>query len=46
VHTADLDDDAYAEHVGILGEPRLYELTSLVGYYTMLALQLKVFRLE
>ncbi|KAB8197333.1 carboxymuconolactone decarboxylase family protein [Nonomuraea phyllanthi] len=36
----DLDDAEYAA----LGERELFELTTLVGYYTTLALQLRVFR--
>jgi 4-carboxymuconolactone decarboxylase len=44
VSTGDLDDDAYAEAVAVLGTTALFELTTLVGYYTTLALQLRVFR--
>jgi 4-carboxymuconolactone decarboxylase len=40
----DLDDDAYAAAVDALGEPALFELLTLVGYYATLALQLRVFR--
>jgi 4-carboxymuconolactone decarboxylase len=40
----DLDDGEYAEAVGQLGEPGLFELLTLVGYYAALALQLRVFR--
>ena len=42
--TGDLDDEAYAETVSALGLPQLFELTTLVGYYATLALQLRVFR--
>ncbi|MET8861856.1 carboxymuconolactone decarboxylase family protein [Nonomuraea sp. NPDC004580] len=40
VTKGDLDDEEYAA----LGERELFELTTLVGYYTTLALQLRVFR--
>ncbi|MEV0379173.1 carboxymuconolactone decarboxylase family protein [Nonomuraea sp. NPDC050643] len=40
VTAGDLDDEGY----GALGERELFELTTLVGYYTTLALQLRVFR--
>ncbi|MGH9083635.1 MAG: carboxymuconolactone decarboxylase family protein, partial [Acidimicrobiales bacterium] len=40
----DLDDDAYAAAVATLGECGVFELTTLVGYYRTLALQLRVFR--
>ncbi|MGW0804902.1 carboxymuconolactone decarboxylase family protein [Nonomuraea sp. NPDC002799] len=40
VANGDLDDAEYAA----LGEKELFELTTLVGYYTTLALQLRVFR--
>jgi 4-carboxymuconolactone decarboxylase len=42
----DLDDAAYAEAVELLGRPGLFELTTLVGYYATLALQLQVFRVS
>jgi 4-carboxymuconolactone decarboxylase len=41
---ADLDDEEYDTAVNVLGEQGLVELTSLVGYYATLALQLRVFR--
>ena len=41
---ADLDDTAYEEAVEVLGQVGLFELTTLVGYYALLALQLRVFR--
>jgi len=40
----DLDDTAYAEALAVLGEPGLFELLTLVGYYAALALQLRVLR--
>jgi 4-carboxymuconolactone decarboxylase len=40
----DLDDERYAHAVDVLGEVTLFELLTLVGYYAMLALQLRVFR--
>jgi 4-carboxymuconolactone decarboxylase len=41
---SDLADDEYAEAVQVLGLPTVFELTTLVGYYATLALQLRVFR--
>ena len=40
----DLDDDEYAEAINALGEEGLVELSTLVGYYATLALQLRIFR--
>ncbi|QGN57448.1 carboxymuconolactone decarboxylase family protein [Nostocoides sp. HKS02] len=40
----DLDDAAYAQLVDLVGEAGVFELTTLVGYYATLALQLRVFR--
>jgi 4-carboxymuconolactone decarboxylase len=40
----DLDDESYELAVAALGEPGLFELLTLVGYYAMLAMQLRVFR--
>jgi 4-carboxymuconolactone decarboxylase len=40
----DLDDAAYAQAVEALGQPGLFELLTLVGYYATLALQMRVFR--
>ena len=42
--TADLDDEEYDTAVAVLGEPALVELSTLVGYYATLALQLRIFR--
>jgi 4-carboxymuconolactone decarboxylase len=44
VSGGDLDDRAYAEAIAGLGEAGLFELLTLVGYYSTLALQLRVFR--
>jgi 4-carboxymuconolactone decarboxylase len=41
---ADLDDEEYATAVDTLGEQTLLELSTLVGYYATLALQLRIFR--
>lgn len=38
-----LDDDAYAEIVGVLGETCVVEVTTLVGYYRTLAQLMDVF---
>ncbi|MBN6042205.1 carboxymuconolactone decarboxylase family protein [Amycolatopsis sp. 195334CR] len=42
----DADDETYAATVATLGERTVVELTTLVGYYATLALQLRVFRVE
>lgn len=41
-----LDDDQYATAAACLGERKLFELVSLIGYYDMVATQLTVFGLE
>lgn len=38
-----LDDDEYGMAVSAIGERGLFELTTLVGYYSTLAMQLRVF---
>ncbi len=43
--TGTLDDDEYARAVSVLGTGRLFELSTLIGYYTMLAFQLSIFGL-
>lgn len=40
----DVDDDAWAGAVGTLGAAGAVELTTLVGYYSLLALQMRVLR--
>lgn len=40
----DVDDETYAEAVGLLGEERLVEVVVAVGYYTTLALVMNVAR--
>jgi 4-carboxymuconolactone decarboxylase len=40
-----IDADEFARAAGVLGTGRLFELTTLIGYYTMLAIQLSVFGL-
>ena len=42
--TGDLDDQQYAGALAALGTGGIFELTTLVGYYATLALQLRVFR--
>jgi 4-carboxymuconolactone decarboxylase len=42
----DLDDELWDEASGVLGAEVVFELTVLVGYYSTLALQLRVFRVE
>ncbi|MEV0968293.1 carboxymuconolactone decarboxylase family protein [Microtetraspora glauca] len=39
----DLTDEEYGNAVAALGERGLFELTTLVGYYATLALQLRIF---
>jgi 4-carboxymuconolactone decarboxylase len=46
VRSADLDDAQYADAAAELGTAALFELTTLVGYYATLALQLRVFRVS
>jgi 4-carboxymuconolactone decarboxylase len=41
---ADLDDATYRSALTVLGERGLFEVTTLVGYYRTLALQLRTFR--
>ncbi|MDQ7904791.1 carboxymuconolactone decarboxylase family protein [Phytohabitans sp. ZYX-F-186] len=38
-----LDDEAYAAAVATVGAPALFEVVTLVGYYSLLALQMDVF---
>jgi 4-carboxymuconolactone decarboxylase len=40
----DLGDAQYAAAVDALGEAQLFELSALVGYYALIALQLRLFR--
>jgi 4-carboxymuconolactone decarboxylase len=42
---ADLDDVEYARAQAILGDEQLVEVTAIVGYYALLALQMRVFRI-
>jgi 4-carboxymuconolactone decarboxylase len=44
VTRSDLTDQEYQAAREVLGEDGLFELTTLVGYYATLALQLRVFR--
>jgi 4-carboxymuconolactone decarboxylase len=44
VGPADLDDKEYAAAIATLGEEGLVELSTLVGYYATLALQMRIFR--
>ncbi len=44
LRTGDLDDDAWDAAHAALGDGGLVELTTLVGYYELLARQLRVFR--
>ncbi|WP_417512307.1 carboxymuconolactone decarboxylase family protein [Microbacterium sp.] len=42
----DLDDETWNEATAALGAQTVFELTTLVGYYATLALQLRVFGVE
>jgi len=42
----DMSDDLWAEASAGLGPAGVFELTTLIGYYRTLALQLRVFRVE
>ena len=44
ISSGDLDDEIYQKCKEELGEEQIFELTTLVGYYSTLALQLRVFR--
>lgn len=44
--SGDVGDDEYAEAVAVLGEKVIFELSTIVGYYGTLALQLKLFRVS
>ena len=44
LQTSDLTDEEYAAGRDAIGEQGMVELTTLVGYYATLALQLRVFR--
>jgi len=42
----DLDDDEYARATERIGDRAVFELSTLIGYYATLALQLRVFRAD
>ena len=44
LENGDLDDATYADTVRVLGEPGLIELSTVIGYYSLVALQLRLFR--
>ncbi|MFD1528734.1 carboxymuconolactone decarboxylase family protein [Pseudonocardia aurantiaca] len=44
LETGDLDDENWAAITGALGEAGAVELTTLVGYYSLLAMQLRTLR--
>lgn len=44
--SGDVDDDQWRSARALLDEAVIFELTTLVGYYATLALQLRVFRAE
>ena len=44
VERGDLTDEEYADITRVVGSATVIELTTLVGYYTLVAMQLRVFR--
>jgi 4-carboxymuconolactone decarboxylase len=49
VHAAargDVDDALWSSLDGVIDDPTRFELVTLVGYYALLALQLRIFRVE
>ncbi len=42
----DVDDESWSTHATIVGEAGVFELSTLVGYYATLALQMRVFRVD
>jgi 4-carboxymuconolactone decarboxylase len=44
LETGDLDDVQYADTVKLLGEAGAIELSTVIGYYSLVALQLHLFR--
>jgi 4-carboxymuconolactone decarboxylase len=42
----DVDDETWSRWSGTTGRATIFELTTLVGYYATLALQMRVFRVE
>ena len=42
----DVDDALWDDAVDAIGVETIYEFTTLVGYYALLALQLRVFRVD
>lgn len=46
VHDGDLTDEQYATALDVLGESGVFEILTLVGYYTTLALQMRVLRVS
>lgn len=41
-----VSDDMWAEEVRLLGRPAVFELSTIVGYYATLALQMRVFHVD
>jgi 4-carboxymuconolactone decarboxylase len=42
----DVDDEAWTSWAHVVGDATIFELTTLVGYYATLALQMRVFRVD
>ncbi|WP_109527463.1 carboxymuconolactone decarboxylase family protein [Nocardia aurea] len=46
VRTTNLTEPEYQDLVSVLGPAKIFELTTLVGYYSLLALQMRVFGVD
>jgi 4-carboxymuconolactone decarboxylase len=44
--SGDIDDDTWNDGAIVLGNATVFELSTLVGYYATLALQLRIFRVD
>jgi len=42
----DVDDEAWTSWAHVVGDAAIFELTTLVGYYATVALQMRVFRVD
>ena len=42
----DVDDESWSTHACVVGEAGVFELSTLVGYYATLALQMRIFRVD
>ena len=44
INDADLSDEGFERYSALVGQESIFELTTLVGYYSTLAMQMRVFR--